>query len=279
MNAKLNSLSVALISEVFSSKHALIRCLEVARDQGAELAVLPELPLNEWSPATKIAREEDAEAQGGRREVIQRSAAQKTGLAVLGGVIRTAKDGRRINLALLINEDGIIVGSSAKHVLPDEEGFWECDHYEGTKDPPRILEYRNVKLGVQICSDANRPTAAQLLAAQGVDVILAPRATSPSSWARWRLAYQAMALTASAWVVSVSRPRSEYGVEIGGPSLVVNPMGDVVLETTEHIVTSRLDLHAVTNARRAYPGYLAWPAEMYVAGWREILSNQKQIHP
>jgi len=137
-----------------------------------------------------------------------------------------------------------------------------------------VLEYKNTRIGVQICSDANRSTAAQLLAAQGVQVILAPRASDPASWTRWRLAYRAMALTASAWVVSVSRPRPEFGVEIGGPSLMVNPMGEVVLETTEQIAVKVLDLQAVTDARQAYPGYLAWPAEMYAAGWQEILKKQ-----
>ena len=274
MKVPRNSLSVALVREVFNTENALISCLQVARNQGAELAVLPELPLNVWSPATKTAKVEDAERPGGYREAMQCNAARRASIAVLGGVIRVAKDGRRTNLALLISEQGDIIGSSAKHVLPDEEGFWECDHYEASTDPPHVLDYRDMKLGVQICSDANRPTAAQLLAAQGVQIILAPRATSPSSWNRWRLAYQSMALTASSWVVSVCRPRSEFGVSIGGPSLIVNPMGEVTLETTERIITRELDLRAVADARQAYPGYLAWPTKMYIAGWQKILENQ-----
>ncbi len=274
MKTGTGSLSVSLIREVFCAEHDLISCLEAARSQGAELAVLPELPLNVWSPATKIAKEEDAEPPGGRREIIQRSAARKAEIAVLGGVIRNMEDGRRTNLAFLISPQGDITGSSAKHVLPDEEGFWECDHYDASEEPPSVFTYKGAKLGIQICSDANRPTAAQLLAARGAEIILAPRATSPSSWKQWRLAYQSMALTTSAWVVSVGRPRPEFGVDMGGPSLVVNPMGEVVLETTEQIVTGELDLQAVTEARQSYPGYLAWPANVYAAGWQNILENQ-----
>lgn len=266
-------LSVALISEIFSSERELIAHLERAHDRGAALAVLPELPFNLWSPATKAVSAEDAEGPGGWRENMQRAAANKAGIAVLGGVIRKASNGRRTNLALLSDSHGRIIGSSAKHVLPDEEGFWECDHYQPSTDPPRIIEFKGIKLGIQICSDANRPTAGQLLAAQGVQVILAPRATSPSSWERWRLAYQAMALTSSVWVVSVGRPRPEFGVDIGGPSLVVNPMGEVVLETTDRIAVTTLDLRAVEDARRSYPGYLAWAAKMYAAGWAEVHEN------
>ncbi|MXZ16992.1 MAG: carbon-nitrogen hydrolase family protein [Rhodothermaceae bacterium] len=276
MEIRSDSLTLALISEVFSTEDELVSCLKAARSQGADLAVLPELPLNEWSPATKKARLEDAESSGGWREIIQCNAARRAEIAVLGGVIRVTRDGRRINLALLISAQGAIIDSSAKHVLPDEEGFWECDHYEPVADPPQVIEFMGAKVGIQICSDANRPTAAQLLAAQGAHVILAPRATSISSWKRWRLAYRAMALTASAWVVSVCRPRPEFGVEMGGPSLVVDPMGEVVLETTERIATVVLDRRAVEDARQSYPGYLAWPAKAYVTGWENILRNQQK---
>lgn len=274
MQVGTDTLTLALISEVFGTEDALVSCLEEARNQGAELAVLPELPLNPWSPATKNSRPEDAEHAGGRRETMQCGAARRAGIAVLGGVIRINSDGRRINLALLIDERGNIAGSSAKHVLPNEEGFWECDHYEPVDDPPQILPYRGAKLGIQICSDANRPTAAQLLAAQGVQAILSPRATSQASWERWRLAYRSMALTASAWVLSVGRPRPEFGVDIGGPSLVVNPMGEVVLETVSCIATVTVDWKAVEDARQSYPGYLAWPAKTYVTGWQKILNDQ-----
>ncbi|MXZ04213.1 MAG: carbon-nitrogen hydrolase family protein [Rhodothermaceae bacterium] len=269
-------LTVALISEIFSSERELVGCLERARNQRATLAILPELPFNLWSPATRAASAEDAEGPGGWRENMLCAAAKTAGIAVLGGVIRRDSSGFRTNLALLSDSHGCVIGSSAKHVLPDEEGFWECDHYRPSKDLPRVIEFKGAKLGVQICSDANRPTAAQLLAAQGVQVILAPRATSPASWERWRLAYQAMALTCSAWVVSVGRPRPEFGVDIGGPSLVVDPMGEVVLETTDRIAVTTLDLRAVEDARLSYPGYLAWAAKMYAAGWAEVHKNHIQ---
>jgi len=94
MKSESNSLTIALIREVFSTEDTLVSSLKIARDQGAELAVLPELPLNDWSPATKTAREEDAERPRGWREIIQRNAAKRAGVAILGGVIRAMKDDR-----------------------------------------------------------------------------------------------------------------------------------------------------------------------------------------
>ena len=54
-----DSMRVALISEVFFDEAAgarLTEHLREARRQGAELAVLPEIPLNPWSPACLAVR-------------------------------------------------------------------------------------------------------------------------------------------------------------------------------------------------------------------------------
>ena len=125
-------------------------------------------------------------------------------------------------------------------------------------------------VGVQICSDGNRLVGAQLLAAQGVELILAPRATPGSTYPRWRLVYQAMAVTSAAYVVSVNRSKPEYGVPIGGPSLVVGPDGQVMLETEDPVVLITLDLSMVGRMRDEYPGYLAFPASVYAEGWRQL---------
>src|SRR5262249_53186457 len=61
---------VALLSEVFvgdGARDRLAARLAAARGLGAELAVLPEIPLNPWSPATTVPRDEDAEPPEGPR--------------------------------------------------------------------------------------------------------------------------------------------------------------------------------------------------------------------
>jgi predicted amidohydrolase len=58
------TLTVALVSEVFWEPDGELRLadrLKEAADKGAELAVLPEIPLNPWRPATKEAVDSDAE--------------------------------------------------------------------------------------------------------------------------------------------------------------------------------------------------------------------------
>ena len=60
-------LHVALITEVFfddPTGERLQRALVDAQSRGADLALLPEIPLNRWSPASKQAIDEDCNQTG-----------------------------------------------------------------------------------------------------------------------------------------------------------------------------------------------------------------------
>jgi predicted amidohydrolase len=122
-------------------------------------------------------------------------------------------------------------------------------------------------VGVQVCSDLNRPVLGHALAAAGALAILGPRATESGTWPRWRLVLQATALTASCYVLSVTRPRPEQGVPLGGPSFAVGPDGDVLFETTERLALVTLERAAVARAQVRYPGYLGLRPEVYAAAW------------
>src|SRR3954470_1820804 len=195
----MTTLTVALVSEVFWQPDGEVRLtdrLNEAADKGAELALLPEIPMNPSRQATKGAVDDDAEEEGGRRPQMMAGAASATGVAMVGGIIRRdPRTGRRTSRALLFDGRGDIVGRYEKLHLPEEPGFWETSHYEPGLEPGRLLRLDDVPLGVQICSDSNRPQMTHVLAAEGALAILAPRATERDTWESWKLVYRANALT------------------------------------------------------------------------------------
>ena len=79
-------LNVALIRMVFLDRSAsdLREVLKQARSRGADLAVLPELPLNVWSPASKVVQNDEAEPPAGAPSS---SAAQSFRMRRQGAVI------------------------------------------------------------------------------------------------------------------------------------------------------------------------------------------------
>ncbi|MDE3156374.1 MAG: carbon-nitrogen hydrolase family protein [Acidobacteriota bacterium] len=272
-----DTLTVALVSDVFFTADGPARLrerLRAAKDGGAELAVLPEIPLNPWSPATATARDEDAEAPEGPRHRELAAAAREAGLGVLGGaIVRDPATGRRHNTALVFDARGTLRMAYRKAHLPEEPGFWETSHYEPGDAPPSIVDGFGLPFGVQICSDINRPEGAHLLGALGAMAIVNPRATEQATFARWRVVFVANALTSAAYVLSVNRPAPEQGVPLGGPSIAVAPDGEVLDETTAPVAFVRLERRRVEAARRAYPGYLPMRADLYARGWAGLTAK------
>ena len=269
-------LTVALISEVFweaDGAQRLRQRLAEAAERGADLAVLPELPLNAWRPASKEAHDEDAEPMDGPRATTQREAAAEAGIGLVGGIIHRAEDGRRTSRALIIDGHGGIRATYEKLHLPEEPGFWETSHYQPGTNAPQRIDAFGVPIGVQICSDNNRPEGTHLLGAQGAMASLVPRASEEKTYQRWKTVFRSNALTGCLYVLSVNRPHPEEGVLIGGPSVAFDPIGELLVETTDRMAIVTLDASTVTDARRAYPGYLPIHARLYADAWAAIAGS------
>jgi predicted amidohydrolase len=265
-------LNVAAIHQVFHGDGAtgrLRQALVRARDAGADLALLPELPLDPWIPATRQPRDADAESRSGPRHDALAQGAREAGIGVLGGAIVLDR-GERFNRALLFDGDGELIAHYDKLHVPCEEGFWESDHYGqgGALTPPS--DHFGLRIGLQICSDMQRPQSVTALAAMGAEAILAPRATPRASHERWRTVLRAAAIAGACYVVSINRPRAGDAAAIGGPSLVVGPDGEVLVESEDPLTVVALDRRTVERARRDYPGYLDVRADLYATSWRSI---------
>ena len=182
--------------------------------------------------------------------------------------------GKRLSTAMVVDTRGELVAVYRKVHLPEEEGFWEATHYEPGSDPPAVIEAFGMPIGVQLCSDVNRPVGSLVLGALGAEVIFAPRCTPLETYERWKLVLRANAVTSCAWVVSTNRPRPESGVEIGGPSIAIGPEGEVVAETTDPVCIVDVDRDRVRRARREYPGYLALEAKLYARAWGAVAGSE-----
>jgi deaminated glutathione amidase len=262
------SLELALVHDVFwgagADRRLTERLTEAAR-LGAELALLPELPLDPWIPATHDVSEDDAEPPEGPRQRRLAAAARACGIAVLGGaIVRDA--GKRRNRALLVDAKGDLVATYDKLHVPSEEGYWESDHYEPGVEMPRPIDALGLPLGIQICSDLQRPEGVHLLGALGAAVILAPRATPTSTYDRWNTVIRANAITSCTYIVSVNRPNSS-------PSLAVSPSGEVLVETTAPVTRVSIERKVIESARHDYPGYLAVRAELYARAWGDVVQG------
>ena len=247
--APLRNLRLALLSRRSPQPELLA---EVS--QKADLILLPELPFQEWAPAQRGNLMPDMDLKAQAQLCPQ--------VAILGGGVQA-----RRNRAILF-VGGRVELDYAKMHLPQEEGFWEADYYDPGQQPPEVCDALGFPLGVQICSDIHRPFGMSYLAQQGVSLVLCPRATERGTYAAWKRVYQASARIHSCYIASVNRPAPENGVPLGGPSLLVGPDGEVLVEGDEEVLYAELDLQKIVQAKAGYPGYLAWPWETYAKAWQ-----------
>jgi predicted amidohydrolase len=264
--------SIALVRETFfddpGGERLTARLVE-ARAAGAELALLPEIPLNPWSPATREARDDDAEPPGGPRAQRMEAAARTAGVALVGGaIVRDPETGVRRNTALVFDAAGELRATYSKLHVPEEPGFWETSHYDPGTSIPAPIDGISWPFAVQICSDSNRPQLSHAVAASGACVLLNARSTESATWERWRTVFTATALTTGCYVLSAARPDPEFGVEIGGPCFAVAPNGEVLAETEDRLTVVTLEREVLERARVAYPGYLHVRADLYAEAWR-----------
>jgi predicted amidohydrolase len=269
-------LTVALVSEVFWQPDGIVRLgqrLDEAARRGADIALLPELPLHAWHPATKDAVDDDAEPMGGPRMEAQAEAARTAQIGLVGGIIHRDESGRRTSRGLVFDATGELVSTFEKLHLPEEDGFWETSHYQPGTAIARPTDAFGMPIGIQICSDTNRPEGSHLLGALGAEAILIPRASEEKTYQRWKVVFRANALTSAAYVLSVNRPDPEAGVLIGGPSVAVDPSGHTIVETTDRMAVITLDRSVVAEARVAYPGYLPIWARLYGEAWNEVAAS------
>lgn len=266
-------LTVALVSEVFWEPDGLGRLdqrLDEAARRGADIALLPELPLHPWSPATMTPVEDEAEPMGGPRMTAQAAAARRAGIGLVGGIIHRDAAGRRTSRALVFDAAGELVSTFEKLHLPEEPGFWETSHYQPGNAVARPIDAFGMPFGVQICSDTNRPEGSHLLGALGAEAILIPRASEEATYQRWKVVFRANAMTSSAYVLSVNRPYPEKGVLLGGPSVAIDPSGSALVETTDRLALVTLESSVIARARVAYPGYLPIRADLYAEAWEDV---------
>jgi predicted amidohydrolase len=273
----MDELSIALISDVFFEKDAserLVSRLQEAKDAGAQLAVLPEIACNPWSPATKEMKVSDAEELGGSRCKMQSNAANAVGIGLIGSAI-LQEGNSRYNTCLFWDKNGERIGTYQKHHIPEEVGFWETSHYELGVEGFPVFDFSGFKIGIQICSDMNRPQGSHLLAATGADILIGPRSTELATYDKWRPVWIANALTTGCYVCSVNRPSPEDGVLLGGSSIAVDPNGKVVAESCDTITLFKAQQCTIKQARINYPGYLPCRSELYAKCWKTIKETQQ----
>ncbi|KON80540.2 NAD+ synthase [Azoarcus sp. PA01] len=154
------------VGDLTANADRIIRALDEARAAGADLLLTPELALSGYPPEDLLLRPDFYRACS--REVA-RIALHTRGITLVLGHPEERRDWR-YNAASVIR-DGEVVATYHKHLLPNYEVFDEERYFDRGLDAC-VFELNGVKLGVNICADLWESGPAELVRAEGAELLL-----------------------------------------------------------------------------------------------------------
>ncbi len=237
--------------------------LESAAARGAQLAVLPEnFSLMPVRDADRRAHAE-ADGTGPVQEFLARTAA-RLGMWIIAGSVPLSQAGgeRNAQACLVYNAQGIRTARYDKiHLfdveLPERSESYRESAHMAPGDTVVAIDTPAGRLGLSICYDVRFPELYRRLERAGAQWLIVPAAfTATTGAAHWEPLLRARAIENLCYVVASAQWGTHpNGRQTWGHSLIVDYWGRILaqLPEGEGVISSPIDLHAQSEARRKFP--------------------------
>jgi N-carbamoylputrescine amidase len=256
-----------------------IRMLHEAKEQGVQVACLPELFLSHYFCQTEDhSRFDLAEPVPGPTTEALSQVAKETGMVILVSLFEKRAAGMYHNTLVVLDADGSIAGIYRKMHIPDDPLFYEKFYFTPGDKGFMAVPTKFGKLGTLVCWDQWFPEAARLTALKGAQVLFYPTAIGwhpaekaefgTAQAAAWETVQRGHAIANGVYVASVNRigfeptPQGTYGekqgegLEFWGGSYIADPFGRILVKAShdkEEIITAMIDPALQETTRQHWP--------------------------
>lgn len=220
--------------------------------RGADLIVLPELWNVGYFSFDAYAAEAEA-VPGSTTERLGELARSMEATLHAGSILeRHPQSGDLYNTSVVFSPQGTVIATYRKmHVFGYQSR--ERELVSGGSSTASF-EIGGAQAGLSICYDLRFP---EIFRTQADDVALY---VVPATWpaarvSHWRALLRARAIENQAFVIGCNAAGANGGVELGGHSAVIDPLGEVLAEAVAEPTTLRtkIDLEAVRTTRADFP--------------------------
>jgi NAD+ synthase len=199
-----------------------------AKAGDADLIIFPELQLTGYPPEDLILKPEFVRrAQDATDRLV--AATAEPGPAMLVGTV--IAEGGAVYNAVVLADDGQIVGRTLKHELPNYGTFDEKRVF-ASGPLPEPIAWRGVKIGVPICEDIWQDRVCHHLAEAGADLLLVPNGSPfeiDKDEKRQQLVRSRVVSTGLA-LAYLNRVGGQDELAFDGSSFIVNADGERVVQ-------------------------------------------------
>jgi N-carbamoylputrescine amidase len=150
--------------------------------------------------------------------------------------------------------------------IPDDPGFYEKYYFTPGDLGFRVFATPFAKIGALICWDQWFPEAARITAMQGAEILFYPTAIAwwdnepqeyyPRQLAAWEVMHRSHAIANNVFVAAVNRVGKEGELTFWGNSLVINPFGEIIGQTSacnEEFIVIACELSEISYYRQQWP--------------------------
>jgi len=158
------------------------------------------------------------------------------------------------NTAVTINNLGEIVSQYRKiHLFGFDQG--EAIMLSRGEKPEVISTTSLGTVGISTCYDLRFPELYRAQVDQGAITFLINSGWPTPRISHWRTLLAARSIENQAWVIACNQVGQNNEYTLGGNSMVINPMGEIIAElgTTEGVLTVEIDVSIAENWRDKFP--------------------------
>ncbi|MBZ4653333.1 MAG: hydrolase [Peptococcaceae bacterium] len=209
---------VIILPEMWNTSYALKNVFELADDHGV--------------PSAKAMQE----------------LAREHNVNIIAGSVADRREDKVYNTSYIFNRQGEEVTSYSKiHLF----GLMQEGEYLVRGNTRALFTLEGISCGVIICYDLRFPELSRALALAGMKVLFVPAQWPHPRMHPWRTLLQARAIENQVFVAAVNRVGKEGKAEFFGHSMVVDPLGEIIVEgeEKEQILIADIDLTLVEKVR------------------------------
>lgn len=263
------------VDSVTSNRITMLRQIEAAASQGAQLVVLQELHNSLYFCQTENVDFFDLaeEIPEGPSCKVYSDAARDNNVVLVVSLFERRAAGLYHNTAVVFDTDGSIAGVYRKMHIPDDPAYYEKFYFTPGDLGFEPIDTSIGRLGVLVCWDQWYPEAARLMAMKGAEILIYPTAIGWDSRDdkeeqlrqvnAWITVQRGHAVANGLPVVTVNRTGYEPdpsgvtgGILFWGSSFVAGPQGELLVQATQdkdQLIVQDLDMTRSEQVRRWWP--------------------------
>lgn len=221
------------------------KIINIIKDNAnSDIILFPELALTGFPTPDKV-KAAQANAENHFQSIRQVSSECQAHV-LLGHIEKSGND--FYNSAFLLTQGQEQVIHQKAHLWLDDQGVFQRGEHS------TLFPIHNYQVGSQICFDLEFPEGSRALATAGAELILMPNGNMHPHENTHFILSQARAIENQVFVVTCNRVGQGHGGHFSGESLVVSPLGNLLLkmDSKETIQTIELDMADVQRSRTDY---------------------------